>query len=158
MLTLIVALDRNGAIGKDGFLPWRQPSDLKHFKEKTMGSMVVMGRATFESIGKPLPGRRNVVLTRNPDWKHDGVEMMCLEEILKLGESENIFVIGGGQIYELFMPHAQYIELTIIDTKVEDADTWFPEFDEFAEVDRLVCLANENDDFDMIFTRLERRN
>ena len=158
MLTLIVAVDRNRAIGRGGDLPWRQSSDLKHFKQKTMDSVVVMGRATFDSIGKPLPGRRNIVLTRNSDWEHDGVEIMSFQEILKLGEVEDIFVIGGGQIYELFLPYVQYIELTIIDTEVDGADTWFPGIDEFTEVDRIVCSAGENDDFDMIFTRLERRN
>lgn len=158
MLTLIVAVDRNRAIGRGGDLPWRQSSDLKHFKQKTMDSVVVMGRTTFESIGKPLPGRRNIVLTRNSDWEHDGVEIMSFQEILKLGEFEDIFVIGGGQIYELFLPYVQYIELTIIDTEVDGADTWFPGIDEFTEVDRIVCSAGENDDFDMIFTRLERRN
>ena len=158
MLTLIVAVDRNGAIGRGGTLPWRQSSDLKHFKQKTMDSVVVMGRATFDSIGKPLPGRRNIILTRNSDWEHDGVEIMSFQEILNLGEVEDIFVIGGGQIYELFLPHVQYIELTIIDTEVDGADTWFPGIDEFTEVDRILCSAGENDDFDMIFTRLERRN
>ena len=158
MLTLIVAVDRNRAIGRGGDLPWRQSSDLKHFKLKTMDSVVVMGRTTFDSIGKPLPGRRNIVLTRNSDWEHDGVEIMSFQEILKLGEVEDIFVIGGGQIYELFLPYVQYIELTIIDTEVDGADTWFPGIDEFTEVDRIVCSAGENDDFDMIFTRLERRN
>ena len=158
MLTLIVAVDRNSAIGRDGYLPWRQSSDLKHFKQKTMDSVVVMGRATFDSIGKPLPGRRNIVLTRNSDWEHEGVEIMSSQEILKLGEVEDIFVIGGGQIYELFLPYVQYIELTIVDTEVDGADTWLPGIGEFTEVDRIACSAGENDDFDMIFTRLERRN
>ena len=162
MLTMIVALDRNRAIGRDGELPWRQPTDLQRFKELTMGSAIVMGRATFESIERPLPGRRNIVLTKNPDWQAEGVEKMSFDEVLALDDgtaadiSADIFIIGGGQIYELFMPHADAIEMTIIETGVIDADTWFPETSDFTESSRLECLAGEGDDHAMLFIRLER--
>ena len=156
MLTLIVAVDRNRAIGKDGDLPWRQSTDLKRFKDLTMGSTIVMGRTTFDSIGKPLPGRRNIVLSRNPDWEFEGVETMSAEQVLSLGKEEDIFVIGGGQIYEIFIPNSDSIELTIIDTIVEGADAWFPETNDFTETNREECSAGENDDNDMIFVRLER--
>ncbi len=156
MLTLIVAVDRNRAIGKDGDLPWRQSTDLKRFKEITMGSTIIMGRTTFDSIGKPLPGRRNIVLSRNPHWEFEGVETMSVEQVLSLGKDEDAFVIGGGQIYEIFIHSCDSIELTIIDTIVEGADSWFPETNEFTETHREECPAGENDDNDMIFVRLER--
>ena len=162
MLTMIVAVDRNLAIGRDGELPWHQSTDLQRFKKLTMGAVIVMGRATFESIGRPLPGRRNIVLTRNPDWQVEGVEKMSFDEVLGLNAgaaaeiSADIFIIGGGQIYELFMPHADVIEMTIIKTEVTDADTWFPEISNFTESSRLECLAGEGDDHAMLFIRLER--
>lgn len=162
MLTMIVAVDSNLAIGQDGELPWQQSTDLQRFKELTMGAAIVMGRATFESIGRPLPGRRNIVLTQNPDWQVEGVEKMSVDEVLSLdsdtarGIDTDIFIIGGGQIYELFMPHADAIEMTIIETEVIDADTWFPEISDFTESSRLECLAGEGDDHAMLFIRLER--
>ena len=162
MLTMIVAVDRNLAIGRDGDLPWHQSTDLQRFKELTMGTVIVMGRATFESIGRPLPGRRNIVLTKNPDWQVEGVEKMSVDEVLSLdsdtagGIDTDIFIIGGGQIYELFMPHADAIEMTIIETEVIDADTWFPEISDFTESSRLECLAGEGDDHAMLFIQLER--
>ena len=162
MLTMIVAVDSNLAIGQDGELPWQQSTDLQRFKELTMGAAIVMGRATFESIGRPLPGRRNIVLTQNPDWQVEGVEKMSVDEVLSLdsdtagGIDTDIFIIGGGQIYELFMPHADAIEMTIIETEVIDADTWFPEISDFTESSRLECLAGEDDDHAMLFIRLER--
>ena len=127
-----------------------------------MGAAIVMGRATFESIGRPLPGRRNIVLTQNPDWQVGGAEKMSVDEVLSLdsgtagGIDTDIFIIGGGQIYELFMPHADAIEMTIIETEVIDADTWFPEISDFTESSRLECLAGEGDDHAMLFIRFER--
>ena len=173
MLTMIVAVDRNRAIGRDGELPWHQSTDLRRFKKMTMGATIVMGRATFESIGRPLPGRRNIVLSRNPEWQVEGVEKMSVEQVLDLvdgnavtiaadnardgGENAEIFIIGGGQIYESFMPHADAIEMTKIYTEVEDADTWFPETPDFIESSRLECPAGEGDGHAMTFIRLERK-
>jgi len=156
MLTMVVAVDRNRAIGRNGDLPWRQSSDLKHFKNLTMGSTIVMGRATFESIGRALPGRRNVVMSRDSQWSSKGVEVMNYEQVIALGESNEVFIIGGGEIYQLFMPVIEAIEMTIIDTAVEDADTWFPEILEFVEVSRDECLAQEGDDHDMVFAQFRR--
>jgi len=156
MLTMVVAVDRNRAIGRNGDLPWRQSSDLKHFKNLTMGSIIVMGRATFESIGRALPGRRNIVMSRDSQWSSEGVEVMNYEQVIKLSESNEVFIIGGGQIYQLFMPVIDAIEMTIIDTAVEDADTWFPEILEFVEVSRNECLAQEGDDYDMVFAQFRR--
>jgi dihydrofolate reductase len=172
MLTLIVAVDRNRAIGRDGELPWHQSTDLRRFKKLTIGATIVMGRATFDSIGRPLPGRRNIVLSRNPEWQVEGVEKMSMEKVLDIvdskavtiaaddardgGQKAQIFIIGGGQIYESFMPHADAIEMTKIHTEVEDADTWFPENPGFIESSRLECPAGEGDDHAMTFIRLER--
>ena len=173
MLTLIVAVDRNLAIGRDGELPWHQSTDLRRFKKLTMGATIVMGRATFESIGRPLPGRRNIVLSRNPEWQVEGVEKMSMEQVLDLADGKDVtiaandpmggvekaevFIIGGGQIYDSFMPHADAIEMTSIYTEVEDADTWFPETVDFIESSRLECPAGEGDDHAMTFIRLERK-
>ena len=121
-----------------------------------MGSTIIMGRTTFDSIGKPLPGRRNIVLSRNPNWEFEGVETMSVEQVLSLGKEEDVFVIGGGQIYEIFISSCDSIELTIIDTIVEGADSWFPETNDFTEITREECPAGEHDDNDMIFVRLER--
>jgi len=153
---MVVAVDRNRAIGRNGDLPWRQSSDLKHFKNITMGSTIVMGRATFESIGRALPGRRNVVMSRDAQWSSKGVEVMNYEQVIALGESNEVFIIGGGEIYQLFMPVIDAIEMTIIDTAVEDADTWFPEILEFVEVSRNEYLAQEGDDHDMVFVQFRR--
>ena len=107
-LSLIAAVARNGAIGKDNALLWRLPEDLKFFKRTTLGCPVLMGRKTFESIGRPLPGRRNIVITRNATWQHDGVEVAhSLDEALTLAAQEaRVFVIGGGELYAQALPRA----------------------------------------------------
>jgi dihydrofolate reductase len=126
MINIIVAYDRNLAIGKDNTLVWRQSADLKRFKELTTGHTVVMGRKTYESIGKPLPNRRNIVITRQ-DIKIDGVEIVnSIEDIKNI--KEDIFIIGGGEIYEKSIVFADRLYVTEIDCEI-DADTWFPEID-----------------------------
>ena len=113
MITLVVAAARNGVIGKDGIIPWRLPEDLKRFKALTLGHTVVMGRKTWDSLppkNRPLPGRRNIVVTRDANWKAEGAETAALEAALKSGE--DIFVIGGGEIYRAALPLADRIELT----------------------------------------------
>jgi dihydrofolate reductase len=126
MINIIVAYDKNLAIGKDNTLVWRQSADLKRFKELTTGHTVVMGRKTYESIGKPLPNRRNIVITRQ-DIKIDGVEIIkSIEEIKNI--KEDIFIIGGGEIYKNCLILADRIFVTEIDCKIE-ADTWFSEID-----------------------------
>jgi dihydrofolate reductase len=119
-------------IGKDGDIPWNLPSDLKHFSRLTTGSTVVMGRKTYESIPKkfrPLPKRRNIVLTRNKDWKEDGVEvvneMTDIFEILEPGEQ--VYVIGGESVYRVFLPLCKYLYISYVNSKAE-GDTYFPEF------------------------------
>lgn len=125
-VALIVAHDRERAIGHAGQLPWRLPDDLKRFKALTLGHVVVMGRKTFDSIGKPLPGRRNWVLTRDPSWQAPGVERFgSWEQALRQHQSGQLWVIGGGEIYLAALPDVERIESTEVDTRIAAADTWF---------------------------------
>jgi dihydrofolate reductase len=112
-ITLIVARATNGVIGRKGTLPWRIPADLKRFKNLTMGSAMIMGRRTFDSLPGVLPGRRHIVLTRDMNWSADGSEVAhSVEEALALAGEEPVSVIGGAEIFELFLPHADRFELT----------------------------------------------
>lgn len=128
-LALIVAQSLNRVIGVNNELPWRLPEDLKYFKATTMGKPIVMGRKTYDSIGRPLPGRTNIVVTRQVGWSADGVKVAgTLEEAVALAseeEPEEIMVIGGAQIYELMLPAADRVYLTQVYTEVE-GDAWFP--------------------------------
>jgi dihydrofolate reductase len=126
-ITLVVARARNGVIGRDGKLPWHLPADLRRFKALTMGSVMVMGRKTFDSLPGLLPGRRHIVLTRDPSWQAEGAEVALeLEEALRLANGEPISVIGGADIFRLFLPLAGRIELTEVlddvpgDTFIDD--------------------------------------
>lgn len=114
-LFLVYARAANGAIGKDGGLPWHLPADLKHFKRLTMGKPMIMGRKTFESFPSPLPGRRHIVLTRDSDWQADGAErVLSVLEALAAAGGEETAVIGGADVFLLFEPQAERIELTQI--------------------------------------------
>lgn len=127
-LALIVAQARDGVIGKDGRLPWDEPEDLAHFKRVTMGHAILMGRKTFESIGRALPGRRNIVLSRDPDFTAEGCEVYAdFEAALAAARETDAcpFVIGGAGLYELALPRASIVYLTEIDADVE-GDTYFP--------------------------------
>lgn len=136
MLSLIVAMSSNRIIGINNSLPWHLPNDLKYFKQATMGKPIVMGRKTFESIGKPLPGRRNIVITRDVDYQAEGVDVVrSLEEAISLGEDiclvngqEEVMVIGGAQIYQLALEKADRLYVTHVDAHVE-GDAYFPEVD-----------------------------
>jgi dihydrofolate reductase len=113
VITLVVAAARNGVIGKDGAIPWRLPDDLKRFKALTLSHIVVMGRKTWDSLppkNRPLPGRRNIVVTRDAGWRAEGAEALSLDQAL--GQGGEIFVIGGGEIYSAALPKAGRIELT----------------------------------------------
>jgi dihydrofolate reductase len=134
-LVLVVARARNGVIGRDGTLPWQLPADLKRFKRMTVGKPVIMGRKTFESIGKPLPGRQNIVLSRDPAWRAEGVSVVAnlAEAVAAAGldpraRADGIMVIGGAQIYAEALPSATRIELTEVDAE-PDGDTILPAFD-----------------------------
>ena len=128
-LAIIVATDRAGGIGIDNRLPWRLSEDLAHFKRSTIGHPIIMGRKTFESIGRPLPGRRNIVVTRNPLWQHAGVEAVGgLPQALALVGGADAFVIGGAELYVQALPLAQRLIVTEID-RVFDCDAFFPAID-----------------------------
>jgi dihydrofolate reductase len=112
-ITIVIARARNGVIGRDGKLPWHLPADLKRFKALTMGSAMVMGRRTFESLPGPLPRRRHIVLTRDRGWHHGGVDVAHdVQGAIALAHGENLSVIGGSEIFALFLPLADRIELT----------------------------------------------
>ncbi|MEO5963150.1 MAG: dihydrofolate reductase [Thermomonas sp.] len=132
-ISLIVAMDRNFAIGKDGALPWHLPDDLKRFKALTMGKPILMGRKTAQSLGRALPGRLNLVLTRSGRVPFDGMRAVAtLEEaqsiVAEAGAGE-LCVIGGGEIYALTLPIATHLQMTLVDTDVSDADAFFPAFE-----------------------------
>ncbi|MBJ9992555.1 MULTISPECIES: dihydrofolate reductase [Paenibacillus] len=129
-MTFIWAMGSNGVIGRDNKLPWRLPRDMAFFKEKTMGKTVLMGRKTWESFGgKPLPGRDNVVLTRDPDYEAQGAQIIhTIEEAVELGKNKEIMVIGGAEIYYKLLPVADCLIVTRIDETFE-GDTYFPEVD-----------------------------
>ena len=135
---LIAAVAHRGALGKDNRLLVHLPGDLPRFKRITLGHTLLMGRKTWDSIGRPLPGRRSIVITRNPDWRADGAETAAsLDAALALaGAVDRVYVTGGGEIYALALPLADELLLTEIDADFE-ADAWFPEWsrDEFVESD-----------------------
>ena len=154
MINIIVAASLNNVIGKDNKLLWRQSADLKRFKELTTGKTVVMGRKTFDSIGKPLPNRRNIVITRQ-SIQIPGCEMVnSLEEALKL--DNEIFIIGGGEIYQKSIILADKIFLTLIETEIE-GDTHFPVLgDEWKIESKEVFLKDEKNQFDYQFINYVR--
>jgi len=126
-ITMIVARAQNGVIGRDGGLPWHLPADLRRFKALTMGSVMVMGRKTFESLPGVLPGRRHVVITRDPVWQAEGTEAAHgVDEALRLAEGEPVSVIGGAHIFALFLPLADRIELTEVLADIP-GDTMLPD-------------------------------
>jgi dihydrofolate reductase len=158
-VTIIVARAANGAIGRDGGLPWRLPADMKHFKATTMGTAMVMGRRTYDSLPGILPGRRHIVLSRDPEWRADGADIArSAEEALALAGGEPVSVIGGAGVIALFLPRAHAIELTEVHGEPE-ADTYMPDFDrtEWREASR-EDHPEEGDRPAYSFVRLERRS
>lgn len=164
--SLIVALSQNHVIGRNNKLPWYLPNDLKYFKEVTMGKPIVMGRKTFESIGKPLPGRVNIVVTRNTDWSAEGVKVVhSLEEAFQLAESiaeidgqNELMIIGGDQIYKASLDLVDRMYLTEVHRHVE-GDAYFPEFDrsQWSELGREDYKAEEPNPYDYSFVVYDRK-
>lgn len=133
MIVIVAAVAKNGVIGKGNAIPWRLPEDIAHFKTLTTGHTVVMGRKTWESLPsrfRPLPGRHNIVVTRNPDYQAPGADVAhSLDEAIKLGAGDTaLFIIGGAELYAQALPLAQRLELTEIDAEI-DGDAYFPAFD-----------------------------
>jgi dihydrofolate reductase len=159
LVSLVVAMARNHVIGRDNALPWRLPTDLKHFKAVTWGKPILMGRKTFESIGKPLPGRANLVLTRDRGWMAAGVLVVHSpdEALERTRNAPELACIGGAEVFRLLMPLATRIHLTRIDADIP-GDTVFPPIDiaEWAQIDSRRFAADERNAFDMTFVTLER--
>ncbi|TAK91805.1 MAG: dihydrofolate reductase [Burkholderiaceae bacterium] len=153
-INLIVAMAHQRAIGARNTLPWRLPEDLQYFKRTTLGHPIIMGRNTFESIGKPLPGRRNIVVSRQPDYAADGCEVAhSLADAIRLCAAQpEVFVIGGAQLYAQALPLSDRLYVTEIDLAVE-ADTFFPPFEHMGwqEVQRESLHAASPNDFDFAF-------
>ncbi|MGZ0050466.1 dihydrofolate reductase [Brevibacillus gelatini] len=156
MISLIVAYAKNQVIGKEGNMPWSLPADLKHVKEVTTGKTIVMGRKTFESIGKPLPNRRNVVLTRSRDFHPEGVDVVhSKEEVLALGD---VIIFGGAEIYRQFLDVVDRLYITEIDLETE-GDTFFPAWDRdaFVLVDKREGVVDEKNVHPHTFYVYERK-
>ncbi len=164
-VSLIVALSENNVIGKDNAIPWRISADMKHFKKTTMGKAIVMGRKTFESLGNPLPGRLNIVLSRDQSYAPDGVEIfrdfadVVVSDFSAHSEinGDEIMVIGGAEIYRLALPSATRIYLTEVHGTVE-GDTYFPDWDrdDWREVSRSFVPRDDKATHDCSFVLLER--
>ncbi len=159
MISLIAAMARNRVIGKDNAMPWHLPADLAHFKRVTMGKPVIMGRNTYESIGRPLPGRKNVVISRNPDYSPEGcVVVSSIDAALaECAEVDEVMIIGGGQLYQAMLPHADRLYLTLIDSDL-DGDTQFPDYTgyDWKVVDTEHYAADERNQYDLEFVTLDR--
>ena len=160
LVSLIVAMAENGAIGRDNALPWRLPDDLKRFKALTMGKPLLMGRKTCESIGRALPGRTSLVLTRDPNWRFDGVVVVhSLGQALgRAKDAEELVAIGGAEIFRLLMPFARRIYLTLVHADIP-GDTFFPDFDstQWADVECHSHPADERNAYPFTFVTLDRK-
>jgi dihydrofolate reductase len=147
-ISMIAAMAKNRVIGKDNQMPWHLPADLKHFKSVTLGKPVIMGRKTYESIGKALPGRKNIVISSNEAYLlNDAVVTHSCESALRVASLEalEVMIIGGGAIYEAFLPQANQLFLTFIDLAI-DGDTHFPNYAEHARWIETERISNKIDD------------
>ena len=159
MITLVAALDRRHAIGRAGRLPWHLPDDLRRFKALTLGRTLLMGRKTAESLGRALPGRTNLVLSRAADAPFPGMTVVpTLESAVARAGDEDLMVIGGGEIYALALPRAGRMHLTLVDTVVDSPDAWFPGYEPatWNELERLSHPADERHAHAFEFVVLER--
>ncbi len=162
-ISLVAALDRRHAIGRDNALAWHLPDDLKHFKAVTLGKPVLMGRRTAESLGRPLPGRANLVMTRKGSAPFDGMRPVAtIEQALAVTaelEAGELCIIGGGEIYREWLPLADILQLTEVDTAIEGAHAWFPEWDrtQWHEVQRTAHPADDRHAFAFDFVEYQRK-
>tara|TARA_B100001765_G_scaffold191474_1_gene138784 strand:- start:130 stop:615 length:486 start_codon:yes stop_codon:yes gene_type:complete len=159
-LSIIVAMDRNRVIGRGGALPWHISSDLKNFKKITMGKPILMGRKTHDSIGKPLPGRENIILTNNKKYSAEGCTVKnTLDEVYSYCEEQlEVVVMGGAILYSQTLDKAEKLYITEVNASV-NGDTFFPEYksSQWREISRESFNADENNEFDYSFTVLERK-
>lgn len=159
-ISIIVAMDRNRVIGKDNKLPWRLPAELASFKKITMGHPIIMGRKTHESIGRPLPGRTNIVMTRDPVYQAEGCQVVhSLDETLRIADEREAFVIGGAEMIRLFFPYTSKLYITWIDHEFE-GDTFFPAFDEtqWTLISEEPGVTDEKNPYTYFFKVYQRNN
>ena len=157
---MIAAMANNRVIGLDNKMPWHLPGDLQHFKKVTSGKPVIMGRKTFESIGRPLPGRRNIIITRNKDYHASGIETVTTPEaaLELVNDVVEVMIIGGGNIYQQFLAQAQRLYLTFIDLDVE-GDTQFPDYKSVANwqiEDEMLMTPDDKNKYSYKFVTLNK--
>ena len=161
MLTIIAAVAKNNALGRDNDLIWRLPNDLKRFKKVTLGHHVIMGRKTFESLGKPLPNRTTIIITRNINYTADGcIVVNSLENaIIAAREDNNPFILGGGEIYEQALDYADALDLTLVHHSFDEADTFFPaiDFTQWQETYREDFKTDEKHNYDYSFVNYKKK-
>ena len=159
MLYAIVAHDQNLLIGGGNNLLWHLPDDLKYFKERTRGFPIIMGRKTFDSLGRPLPGRRNMVVSRQANWSVEGVEVFAtLDSALAALQGSDVFIVGGGEIYRLALPLIAVLYATEVHATIEGGDTWFPEYrDRFIQTDRQDHPADERHAYAFSFRTFHKK-
>lgn len=160
MISLIAAIDRNNVIGKDNKMPWTLPLDLAYFKKLTTGHIVVMGRKTFESMGKALPNRTNWIVTRDKSYLAEGCQKFySIDEVLKASNTDEIFIIGGEKLYSEFFPAADKLYITLIDESFI-GDTYFPEIrgEDWNLVSKIKGEKNEKNPYDYYFMIYEKNN
>lgn len=163
MISFIVAMDRNRVIGSNNQMPWHLPNDLKFFKETTTGNTIVMGRKTFESIGRVLPNRKHIVLTKsNIDFPDEVEVVQDVESIIQLSEANNdeeLFVIGGGNIFKQLLPYANKLYVTLINEKFE-GDIFFPKIsmEEWKEISKEKGIQDERNPYEYYFIQYVRKN
>ena len=162
-VSTIVGISKNRAIGKENDIPWYLPADLKYFKKVTTGHPIIMGRKCFESIGRALPNRTNIIVSRNPEFHIEGCILVhSLDAALTVAKekgAEEAFIIGGGEIYEKGLPLSTKLYLTEIDIEVEDADVFFPDLnqDNWTEISAIAHQKDPKNPYDYTFRVLERK-
>lgn len=159
-LAIIVATDQQGLIGKENDLPWKLSADLQYFRRVTMGKPLIMGRNTHESIGRALPGRKNIIVTKSEDYQAEGCTVVnsIADALLACDQFEEVMVMGGASLYEQLLPKADKLYLTQVHASLT-GDTWFPEWqkNEWSELSREDHQADEKNDYDYSFIVYEKR-
>jgi dihydrofolate reductase len=159
MISIIAAMDENRLIGSNNTLPWHLPADLQRVKQLTTGHAIILGRKNYESIGRPLPNRKNIVITGNPDFEAPGcIVVNSIEAAIEAAAGDEVFIFGGARIYEQMFSLAERMYLTKIHATF-DGDTWFPEFDpnSWTEIERQDFTADKKNPYDYSFITLEKK-